>query len=318
MIIIFSKRNDEFVNAVIELLPKNKIIRIDSDKIFNSIEYCFTDNDYKFTINGKINSIELSQIQAVWYFGGKFNLQNKQNDITDQNSVFQEIEKSIYLLLTNNAKVIIGQPSQKSNNNKINDLVSARKHGLKIPDFLLTTKKSSLLDFMGKNKCSEFICKKISSEHLVRSKNGGIQDISKTILLNDEKIKNIPTRFGLSFFQKKINRKYEVRAIYFNGKFYAAAIFPKIDSVDYRSDFHTEDSPRIVPYKLPVNIKRKIKKLMLSLNYDTGSIDLIFNENSEHIFLEINPVGHISFINNNCNFNLQQEFANFLRNSENE
>jgi len=318
MIIIFSKRSDQFVDDVVELLPSDKFIRIDNYSIFDCIEYRVNGKKNSFVIKNKDITIDLSKIHAIWFCGGTFNLQNVKDSITNQQSVFNEIKKSIDLLLTKNLKMIIGRPIEKISNNKISELISAKKSGFIIPDFLVTTEKSSLLEFMFNNRINHLICKKLSSEDIVESEHSIYHDISKTILLDKIMIERIPSKFGLSFFQKKIDRKYEVRVIYFKGNFYSAAIFPQTDSIDYRKDFHTINAPRIVPYKLPSSIENKIDKLMNSLKYDTGSIDLIFNKNSEYVFLEINPYGHMSFINNECNFYMQKEFADFLIKAENE
>jgi len=72
---------------------------------------------------------------------------------------------------------------------------------------------------------------------------------------------------------------------------------------------------RIVPFKLPVEIMNKIDRVFKNFNINYGSVDLMYS-NGEYYFLEINPAGQISFINNACNFYIQNYLAEKLKNGK--
>src|SRR5690606_16889677 len=133
------------------------------------------------------------------------------------------------------------------------------------------------------------------------SENNYLFDNSKTFLITQRILNEIPDFFGTSLFQKRIKKKFEIRTIYFNNAFYSSAIFDSLDSVDYRESLQSSiNKPRIIPYVIPNEIETKIKELVCNLNYTFCSIDLIYSDKGEYVFLEINPCGQISYINNAC------------------
>jgi glutathione synthase/RimK-type ligase-like ATP-grasp enzyme len=73
------------------------------------------------------------------------------------------------------------------------------------------------------------------------------------------------------------------------------------------------DNLRIVPFQLPLNIMNKLENVFKKFNLNYGSADLMYCDN-EYYFLEINPTGQVSFINNACNYNLENKVAQILKN----
>jgi len=166
-----------------------------------------------------------------------------------------------------------------------------------------------LSKFIQENKLDQIITKRFCGEGLFREKNI-LHDISKTSLIDDESLAHIPDNFGISLFQENIKKEFEIRTIFFNNTTYSAAIFDQ--DIDYRIKLKGPDKPRIVPYALPKKIETKVITLMNSLDMNSGSVDMILNKDSEFIFLEVNPIGQISFINNSCNYYLEEIFASYL------
>ena len=118
--------------------------------------------------------------------------------------------------------------------------------------------------------------------------------------------------FFPSLIQGKVDKYFEIRTYFFNNKYYPAAIFTEKDSdIDYRVEGNKENL-RIVPYKLPLKVKRKLKKLMKILKVESGSIDLIVTREMEYIYLEVNPVGYFDNISALCNYNIEKYIAKFL------
>lgn len=194
--------------------------------------------------------------------------------------------------------------------NKLDVLQKAVKNGIKIPNTLVTNNKRELLSFIQKyRKC---ICKSLSDPFFFDYK--GDRFGLYTAILNLEDILSIPNeRIFPSIFQEYIEKDYEVRCFYIDGSFYSAAIFSQENEktkVDFRA-YDLKYPNRIVPCDIPLELKRKIKKMMLELNLKTGSIDLIKSSN-DFIFLEINPVGQFEMISKCCNFRLEKIIAQYL------
>ncbi|MEO7827852.1 MAG: hypothetical protein ABIR60_11985, partial [Allosphingosinicella sp.] len=120
--------------------------------------------------------------------------------------------------------------------------------------------------------------------------------------------------FPLSLVQEKIAKRFETRTFYLDGRMFSAAIYSQNDpqtSVDYRK-YNYRRPNRNVPINLPAEIEEKLDRLFRALDLNTGSADMIVDEEGEFVFLEINPTGQYSYVSNICNFNIDQLIAEWL------
>ncbi|MCC6180667.1 MAG: hypothetical protein IT237_02420 [Bacteroidia bacterium] len=81
--------------------------------------------------------------------------------------------------------------------------------------------------------------------------------------------------------------------------------------IDFRK-YNSEFPNRTVPYELPSEVKQKILNLMKLADLNCASLDLILDEQLNHIFLEINPVGQFGMTSRPCNYYLEKVIANTL------
>lgn len=309
MILIFSKSNDEFTNDVISYLPEASFFRIGTNLGLFIDEFELTNEKLEFSISNKYQSVDSNSIESIWF-----------NGLDLGNELDLKSSKELYFLLKDYKEEVfkgffyetkfktIGNVS----NNKLNKLKVlklAKEVGLNIPKTILTEKKACLIKFIQENELDQVITKRFCGEGLFREENI-LYDISKTSLINDDSLTHMPDNFGISLFQENIKKEFEIRTIFFNESIYSAAIFDQ--DIDYRIKLKRPDKPRIVPYTLPREIENKITALMSCLDMNSGSIDMILDKDSEFIFLEVNPIGQISFINNSCNYYLEEIFASYL------
>jgi len=92
------------------------------------------------------------------------------------------------------------------------------------------------------------------------------------------------------------------------------AIFSQSDAktkVDFRN-YNDEKPNRMVPYKLPCDIEKKIDVFMKKINLNNGSIDFILTEKNEYFFLEVNPAGQYGMIEQACFYGLDEKIAKIL------
>lgn len=114
-------------------------------------------------------------------------------------------------------------------------------------------------------------------------------------------------------FSGKIEKEFEVRTFYLNGKCWSMAIFSQNDEqtrVDFRK-YNRIKPNKNVPYNLPIDVEEKIHQLMQFLDLNSGSIDFI-KKGNQHYFLEINPIGQFTGMSNTCNYSLEQKIAEYL------
>jgi len=193
------------------------------------------------------------------------------------------------------------------NINKFMVLQKAAEFGLTIPDSLFANNKYDVMEFVRNTKIETLICKSIALNLSTQIEKGSFiyQPITEIPI---GEIRSLPELFLPALFQKKIEKEFEVRVFYLDGHSYAMSIHS--NSLDYRENYET---CRYNTIKLPLALEAMIRKLMKSLNLNTGSLDLIKGkENGIYYFLEINPNGQFGMVSEPCNYYLEKKVAEFL------
>jgi glutathione synthase/RimK-type ligase-like ATP-grasp enzyme len=107
---------------------------------------------------------------------------------------------------------------------------------------------------------------------------------------------------------------YELRIFFLGEKYFPMAIFSQGNrntEVDYRH-YDEKKENRAVPYVLPNDLENKLKRLMMKIGLNSGSIDIIVDDNYDYIFLEVNPVGQFEWLSANCNYFIEREIAKYI------
>ncbi len=305
MIIIFSIKNDFSTNEIIDyLIKKNEdFIRINEDDYFEIFKM---DNEICIG-NENIGKININDINAIWYRKSILQLKNKYL-INDSLNYFKNEEIKIfneYILFQLKTKINLGSYSTiKVNKLVVNEI--AKKVGLLVP-------KSFFSDSKNVNCKIDLITKPINENSIVP------YDINTYFKLLTKEVSNEDNlKYSLSYFQEKIDKKYELRIFYLDGETYSMAIFSQNNAktnIDFRN-YDTENPNRTVPYKLSNKMNEKIDNLMKLLGLNTGSIDILVDKNLNHYFLEVNPVGQFGMVSYPCNYNLEEKISNFLTNGK--
>ena len=324
MICIFSTSADHSTTDVIRwlhYLGKKDVIRINyNDR--NSSNYTLIDIDegtFCFKVDNQL--IPLKEIEAVWYRKGK----NWLCDQFYQVSVEDHSRFSVYL----NAKIeseestlstyvhhiiensisSVGSAS-KNNLNKLLVLCAAKEIGLLTPHFYITNNKRVINQIFDKSK--NLITKPISDGlYLFENIKNNTGYFSYTEKLNKDMLENLPNQIFPSFFQHNIDKKFEIRVFFLEDKCYSMAIFSQSDEqtkVDFRK-YNEEKPNRYVPFTLPEEIDQKLIRLFKKLDLNTGSVDLLVDQQENFYFLEINPVGQFGMVSSPCNYFLEKKVA---------
>lgn len=320
MILILTDTDEPTTDLVIDwlLFFRKSFVRISNeDKI--ELDRIFFDNSkleaiftiYKKSLKQKI--LDTRNIKSYWY--RRSNLSIKVDDIKSSDENIKEIlfnlkkEEKIASI-----KILNHILNSKKNINsfednyilKVIELETALSVGLKIPDTFICKNKSDFTFFNNKHK-GKIITKSIDSNTSFYRYNYH----SYTAKVNE---KNVPPIFSLSLLQKEISKFVELRIFVLNKEFFSSAIFSQLDrntQTDLKN--HNVKKPnRIVPFKLPNEIKKKLTLLMQKLKINSGSIDMIITKNLEYVFLEINPIGQFEQVAMPCNYNLFKIIAEYL------
>ena len=203
-----------------------------------------------------------------------------------------------------------------SDMNRVCVLQTAKKTGLKIPNFGVFNQKKDVEIFFYQH--SKIVNKPIWNGLFINKDN--IQYLNYTSEFCKKDLALLPKLFAPSLFMEYIEKKYELRVFFLNGECSTMAILSQNDSktkIDFRK-YNIEKPNRNESYLLPENIKNKIVKLMDAFQLKTGSLDIIVTPDDNFVFLEINPIGQFLNVSHTCNYNLEKKIALFLSKLANE
>lgn len=292
-----------------------EFIRLNDTTLIKNLSYI----DGRFIVELSNNVlIDTKLLKGYWYRRGEYEFQwryEKSNTESFDNYfegyITQEYKSlgDFFTFFLKNKINSIGDSKTCQFVNKNTILLSARDLGLLTPDFIITSYKEELKNFIvGRS----LITKPIHSSFLFED--DGYSFPTYTELVTTEHIEFAPDVFKPTLFQECIEKEFEIRAFYLNGKFYSMAIFSQNNprtKIDFRVYCHKKPN-RNVPFNLPKAIEKKLKKLMTLLGYESGSIDLIYSKKKEFYFLEVNPIGQFGMVSVPCNYLLEKEIAKHL------
>jgi hypothetical protein len=308
MVLIYSKDVDDFVNNVIDYLNVDFFRIGEHDKVAIESMNFSNENSSYILKNEYLKNIELEKIHSVWFNGGCVNsgtdgYENKCYEVLNDAFVLQKPIKKI------------GKRIADFETNRLDMMIEAKQQGLKIPDTLITGKKEKLLEFYKKYENRNGIISKRILDSYFYEDDEFLYNFNSTFQITPEILSELPNEYTISFFQERIIADFEIRVIYIDGSFYSAAVHNFDNNIDIRSKFINMDNIRIVPFQLPLNIIDKLENVFKKFNLNYGSADFMYS-NDEYFFLEINPTGQISFINNVCNYKLENKLAEILKNGK--
>lgn len=320
MILIISGQDDACTNLVIDWLLKDQIefVRINCDDKMEVLSIDLQDfGKSEFILSNK--RMQISDFTAIWYRRSHLSLKK------DEKVIFSEstISKSINFQLDSEREVLrdffLQELKKRSLNsqidndlNKLQVLKLCEKFGINTPKTILTNQRNILIEF--KKEHGQIITKNFTPGIFI--KNNEFRLGAGTILVTDEIISNIPDTFYPMMFQSLIDKAFELRIFYLDGKCYSSAIFSQNDEktkIDFRN-YNFEKPNRTPPFDLPTEISTKLTMLMKELEINSGSIDLIVTTDEDIVFLEINPVGQFFQVSYPCGYYLEKKVAEYLIN----
>lgn len=174
--------------------------------------------------------------------------------------------------------------------NKQLQLILAKQSGLTIPRSLLTNDPSLVEKFYHAeqgNIVSKMLTPLSNFMHSARSF-VYTSKVKQEHLTKLDSLKLCPMQF-----QEEINKLYELRVIYVDGKFFTGKISSDAITDENKPDWRRAHKNQCFwqYYELPESVCIKISKLMKKLTLNFGALDLIKSTQGEYVFLEINPCG---------------------------
>lgn len=297
MLLIITHSDDISISQIIEdnLSLNFKVLYYDTFILngLNEVKISNLENYILFEINNE--KYFLSDFNLVWYKQFSFN-QNPDSRIISIDTFFDFYKRELkHLHYYFHFKIFeqcrtINSPF-KGVTNKLIQLDIFVNCGFKVPETRIITGDLEL-DF-GEN---EYITKGISIPPQIKIENKLYIGYTTELDISEkEYFKNV--KIFPTLIQKKINVKSELRVFYILKKIFAINIVVDRDNfVDYRSTNYSDDY-KSFPVKLSKELEKRIYNLMTKLDLDSGSIDILIDQNDECIILEVNKYGQFGMIN---------------------
>ncbi|WP_145856212.1 grasp-with-spasm system ATP-grasp peptide maturase [Pedobacter suwonensis] len=300
MILIISKKQETTTNEVIKwlLAMGKKFIRVQEDEIFE-----IKTKEKRIYIESDRNCFYLDEISSVWYRRGGLKFKNFHYDNHSVNIHMQEHQHWLhdYVIKTLESKKHINKQSNSAVN-KLYVLEQAKKTGLDVPEY-----------YLAENTCDVVLDKTIIKPLTGNITIDAYQNYGESIMYTHVIDHQEEDSFFITFFQEKIEKDFEIRSFYLNGRFFSTAIISQNDErtkTDFRK-YNLEKPNRNVRYNLPIEIEGKTRQLMELLDINCGSIDFIKSE-EKFYFLEVNTVGQFLGVSSMCNYGAEKAIAEYL------
>lgn len=281
-------------------------------------EYSIQDLKIEFSNeDGYIATINNNEIVNHWYRRGEFLMKNSINKY--KINAIIDIETKTPLLTFLHSSIFKNAINSHSDNHKYKliTLKECLNLDINIPKTLVTNCIKDVVAFS--KKINKIISKPIENATF----NFDIEKFNIAFspgikILENENFENSPKSFSPTLFQEYIEKKFEIRSFYLNGVFKSMAIFSQQNEktkLDFRN-YDYEKPNRNVPFNLPKELEEKLHQLMLKLDINCGSFDIIYTPSGKYYFLEVNPIGQFQWLSHNCNYFIERLIAKELLKNE--
>ena len=286
-------------------------IRINGEDLFNEkviFDYALNRETALWELEITINNRKIisKDINCIWFRRSFFQL----SSLSEHPVINDFLKNELNILYSNFQHALshafwINKPSDLSIN-KLNMLKKACENGLTVPKSYITNHQTTL------NRINdEIITKPISESFSIVENNVRKTAFTAQVDRNIVKAENYTDFFFPSFFQQKIEKQYEIRSFYLCGDIFSIAIFSQNDTrtaLDFRN--YNEKKPnRNSKYQLPKKVEESIRKFMIDIDINCGSIDLVKAKDGNYYFLELNPVGQAGVVSRFGHYNLEKKIA---------
>lgn len=324
MILVFSERTDlntRHVLAYLNDFGEAFEVFLEDDAI--ELEYGIRSTGFEYEVykNGRF-VCHSDQIKSVWYrrtdiqvsrFGSGMFSQKSLEDYSREHlkTRTEQIRRCMH------RKKCLGKFGF-GNYNKITFLEVCTLLQIAVPATLITGSKQKLREFW-KSCRGEVITKSLAYpyEYAHSGESGEIESYSLgyTVPVDQSALEALPEFFDPSIFQEKLEKQFEIRTVYLDGKTYSQAIFSQSReeaALDYRLGY--DSGMRTCNYTLPEEAEEQVRRLMAELDLNFGSLDIVVTTDERYVFLEVNPNGQYGAVSLSTNSNIDYEVARFLIN----
>lgn len=302
-ILIITSSIDCTVDYLIEKYSSRlEFFRFDVD-VLEKYEVSIGNDDFWRVLDkGKNEYIKKDDVFSIYYRKPMF------PDLKEYEEAYhQMIQSDIYAIIAGivnsfEGKVLSKPYLLRKAENKVDQLIFAKKNNWLIPKSFIGNKTDSQKDFLQKKS----IIKPLTTGKVY---NGNVCEIYQTNIFSSPEscIDLTPI-----YLQEYVEKQYEVRVTIINENFFTIRIDTK-DKVDWRRDYENHVYSLI---DCPVDIRQNCLEMLSYYNLKFGAFDFIVTPNNEWVFLELNPNGQWLWLEKALNVSISKEIIAFLEEIE--
>ena len=311
-LIISHSDNDE-VDAVSEFLDETNYFVLITDEIHSRYRFSVLPNERSFSIvdEHKKITIHSSELASIWVASTK-HIYNEGFDNDDDLAVFNSREylsliDALIVIAEENGCCIVNHPSVTNHaGDKIRQQLVAMRHGLKVPDQLITNRKET---FASAAFAKRAIFKPIHSSNLHSNPTDGELYMAKPVVITEQIYAGICSgklEVGVPHFQEKLEKITEYRVVVFDGKVYAFNITGEY-GFDWRGYMPNIDFEPVKKFSMAKGCLTFVKELGIKL----AAFDFMETADGMY-FIECNPPGYFVFCDPENNTGMISDFAKYL------
>lgn len=303
MLLVVTNKSDLSSDYLIQRIKKRSVpfIRLNTEDfgVGFKIDICLSNLSKSFVISfsdGRM--IKREDISAVYFhhpISPKLAAGLDDDDLMFAERETVETLRSVWRLIPN--ELWLNHPKHIwIGSNKVDQLAVAIDQGFKVPDTLISSEKNSVESFIGLTD-SNIIAKAVKHGFVTKEKEmwvASTRRLPKAYMSDYDSYFEIPITY-----QHEVQKTYDIRVVVVGSKVFATAIHSqgqKETEVDWRVGDILDINLPHESIELPKNIEQKCCKIVKHYSLKYSSIDLVYSDNKEYYFLELNPNGQWAWI----------------------
>ena len=254
--------------------------------------------------------INLEDIGSIWYRRPNPIHADIHLPLIQQTFIEREARAALWgQLRTIDGKWVNHPDAIRAASYKVQQLSLASKLGLHIPKTLITNSSDDFLCFY--EECHGQVIYKLLGFPLYEVEEGAVASTFTSLVTPDMLKETHRIKATAHLFQEFQPKICDIRVIIIGEQIFAISIYPLSEEtrIDFRRDYR---ALYYAIHRLPDSIQQPLLELVHQYNLLYAAIDLLYTLEHEYIFLELNPVGQLGWLEKPTSLPLFQTLAQLL------
>lgn len=310
-ILILAEERDPSANTMLLALQDRgaTVHRLDTAWFPTQLDFSARLRDGRWTgyLRTEHHVVDLEEIRAVWYRSPKaYRFPSGLNSAEHEHSK-AEAKYGLGGVLMSLPALWVNHPARLADSAyKPYQLAVAARHGLRVPDTLITNCPESVGEFASEGRS---VNKMLGAVSIVE---GGVRRFAHTHTMDDADLADLRgVEVTAHQFQRWVTKAHEARMFVIGQHITATAIYSHTEAahVDWRTGYGSNTYDLVAP---PAEVIEGVRQLMAEMGLIYGALDFVIGPDGSWTFLEINAGGQDGWIEDETGAPLTDHLADLL------